>query len=124
MVNYILLYVGAALPFFWGVAHLFPTASIVKGFGDISVDNKRVITMEWIIEGVAMIFMGLLVAIVTLIDPGSAVSLAVYILSAVCLIELAVVSLFTGFRINFFAYKLCPIIFTASALLIFAGGII
>jgi hypothetical protein len=25
---------------------------------EISVDNKRIITMEWIIEGIALIFIG------------------------------------------------------------------
>jgi hypothetical protein len=25
-------------------------------FGEISVDDKRIITMEWIIEGIALIF--------------------------------------------------------------------
>ena len=38
----------------WGVAHLFPTRSIVRGFGDIGTENRRVITMEWIFEGVTL----------------------------------------------------------------------
>jgi len=114
--------VGAALTAFWGIAHLFPTKSVVKGFGDISTDNKRVITMEWIVEGVSLIFIGVLVAVVTGIDPVSVVSKAVYILSAIGLLALAVVSLFTGFKINFTPYKLCPFIFTVSAVLIFIGG--
>ena len=47
MLNQILLYLGAFFTFAWGVAHLFPTnKSVVKGFGDISQDNKRIITME------------------------------------------------------------------------------
>ena len=48
MPNQILLYIGAALPFLWGISHLFPTASVVKGFGNISADNKNIITMEYI----------------------------------------------------------------------------
>jgi hypothetical protein len=51
------------------VAHLFPTKSVVRGFGDISQDNKNIIAMEWLVEGVALIFVGVLVVIITVIDP-------------------------------------------------------
>ena len=121
MPNQILLYIGAALPFFWGVAHLFPTASVVKGFGDISTDNKNIITMEWIIEGVALIFIGFIVAGVTFIGADNNITEFVYITSAAELIVLAVVSIFTGYRVNFFPFKLCPFLFTLSAVLIFIG---
>lgn len=49
----VLIYIGSALPVLWGVAHLFSTKSVVQGFGDINADNKNIIMMEWIIEGVA-----------------------------------------------------------------------
>lgn len=124
MINLIMLYLGAALTALWGVAHLFPTVSVVKGFGAISADNQRIITMEWIVEGVSLIFIGVLVASVTTIDPMSTVSKAVFLLSAIGLFVLATVSLFTGFKVNFLPFKLCPFIFTASALLILAGGVI
>lgn len=124
MTNLVLLYLGAALTGLWGIAHLFPTRSVVKGFGAISLDNQRIITMEWIVEGVSLIFIGMLVALVTIIDPASTVSKAVYLLSAVGLFVLASVSLFTGFRVNFLPYKLCPFIFSASALLILFGGLV
>lgn len=124
MFGEILIYLGAALPFIWGLAHLFPTKSVVRGFGDISRDNKNIIAMEWIIEGIALIFVGLLVAIITYINPSGPVSEAAYILSSVLLITLAVVSLFTGFRVNFLPFKLCPIIFASSAILITSGWLI
>jgi len=123
MADLILLYAGAAIPFIWGAAHLFPTQSVVKGFGDISADNKNIITMEWIIEGIALIFIGILAAAVTAVDHQSAVSRTVYILTAVCLIVLAIISLFTGYKVSFPLFKLCPFIFTLSAILIFIGGI-
>ena len=119
----ILLFVGAALTALWGIAHLFATASVVKGFGEISTDNKNIITMEWIVEGVALIFIGGLVAIVTIIDPTAWVSKAVFGIVIVELVVLAIVSLFTGFKVNFLPFKLCPAIFTVSALLILVGGI-
>jgi hypothetical protein len=121
MPNQLLLYIGAAITLLWGVAHLFPTASVVKGFGDITADNKNIITMEWIIEGVALIFIGVIVAGVTIIDPTNNVSVFVYFASSAVLIVLAVVSLFTGFKVNFLPFKLCPFLFTLSAILIFLG---
>ena len=78
MVNQIFLYLGSIFILIWGIAQLFPTKSIVKGFGDISIDNKRIITMEWIIEGVSLIFMGILVSSVTYIDYTSVVYKAIY----------------------------------------------
>ena len=79
--------------------------------------------MEWITEGVALIFIGVLVALVTIVDSAAAVSTAVYVLSVVGLLVLAVISLFTGFRIRFLPFRLCPAIFTASAVLIAVGGL-
>jgi len=120
----ILLYLGSGLTVLWGVAHLFPTKSVVQGFGEISIDNKRIITMEWITEGLALIFIGVLVATVTVIDPSNVVSTAVYFVSVIMLLVMALLSLFTGFKVSFLPFKLCPFIFTASAVLIMIGGLI
>ena len=116
-----LFYLGAAIPAVWGVAHLFPTRTVVVGFGDITVDNQRVLTMEWINEGATLIFIGSLVAAVTWIDASAAVSHAVYWLCIVMLNALSVISLFTGFRVRFIAYRLCPVIFTGASVLLLAG---
>jgi hypothetical protein len=124
MVNLAFLYLGAAFTVLWGVSHLLPTRSVVKGFGTISLDNQRIITMEWIIEGVLLIFIGVLVAMVTIIDTTNSVSTAVYLLSAIGLLVLALVSLFTGFKIKFLPFRLCPVIFTVSATLIVIGGLL
>ena len=123
MADLILLYLGAGFTTLWGIAHLFPTKSVVKDFGDISTDNKRIITMEWIAEGIALIFFGILVATVTFLDPYLIVSKAVYIISCLGLFVLTIVSLFTGFKINFLPFKLCPLIFTISLILILIGGV-
>ena len=120
----ILLYLGSGLTGIWGITHLFPTKSVVQGFGEITIDNKRIITMEWIIEGLALIFIGVLVATVTFIDPSNVVSRAVYFISIIMLLVMAVLSLFTGFKIRFLPFKLCPFIFSVSAVLILIGGLI
>jgi len=121
MVNQILLYAGSVVVLFWGVAHLFPTKSVVKGFEDISLDNRRIITMEWIIEGAALIFIAAIVCCVTYIDHTAAASRAVYWLSFVMLNALSVISLMTGFKISFLPFKLCPILLTGSSILILLG---
>ena len=124
MTNYVLLYLGAVLTALWGTAHLFPTKSVVQGFGDISLDNRRIITMEWILEGVSLIFVGVIVAVATYIDSASTVSRTIYWIFFVMLNTLSVISLFTGFRVGFLPYKLCPLIFTGSSVLILLGGCI
>ena len=124
MEDHLLLLIGAALTIIWGVAHLFPTKSVVKGFGNISIDNQRIITMEWITEGVALIFIGVLVGAVTFVDPNHNVSKVVYGIAVGGLLTLALVSLFTGFRVRFLPFRLCPFIFTFSAALIFFGGLL
>ena len=63
-----LLYVAAALTGLWGVAHLFATRGVVAGFGELTPDNRRIITMEWIVEGVALVSLAALVAAVTAVD--------------------------------------------------------
>lgn len=123
MINEALLYPGAALTALWGITHLLATGAVVKGFGPISTDNQRIITMEWIVEGISLVFIGALVALVTIIDSESSVSRAVYVLSAVGLLVLAGVSLLTGFRIRFLPFRLCPVIFTVSAVLFLVGAL-
>ena len=122
MINQVLLYLNSAVIAFWGIAHLFPTRSVVSGFGDISVDNQRIIAMEWIVEGVALVFIGSINAIVTAIDHISSISLAIYFSSVFILIVLAVVSLYTGFKIRFLPFRLCPVVFITSAVLIIVGS--
>ena len=121
MLNQLLLYLAAALPLVWGVAHLFPTKNVVAGFGDISADNKRIITMEWINEAIAMFFISSVVFADTLIDRTNDISIAVYWLSFIALNALSIISLLTAFKINFLPYKLCPVFFTTSSVLILLG---
>jgi hypothetical protein len=121
MINQVLLYLGAAFPLFWGIVHLFPTKSVVRGFGDISLDNQRIIAMEWIIEGAALIFIGVIVSLVTYIDHTAVISKTVYWASFVMLNTLSLISLMTGFKVRFLPFRLCPVIFTSSSILILLG---
>ncbi|MFC2129168.1 hypothetical protein ACFLQX_00135 [Bacteroidota bacterium] len=116
-----LLYISGILTLLWGIAHLFPTSGIVRDFGNISSDNMLIITMEWIAEGLTMIFLGVLVIIVTRTDCESKLAKNIYILTVVMLFSMAVLSLFTGFGVDFLPFKICPIIFSISAIFIIIG---
>ena len=121
MVGAILQYIASVLLVSWGTAHLFPTRAVVVAFGNISVENSHTIAMEWILEGVSLIFIGILVATVTFLDRTSPAALAVYWLSFGTLNVFSAVSWFTGFKNSFIAFKLCPFIFTGASLLILFG---
>ena len=120
----VLLYSGAILTGIWGISHLIPTRNVVAGFGEISEDNRNIIKMEWIIEGVLLIFIGAIVGVVTYIGPFGELSRAVYTVVVAGLLALALVSLFTGFKVRFLPFRLCPFILTISAVLIFLGGVL
>ncbi|GAG10833.1 unnamed protein product, partial [marine sediment metagenome] len=104
------------------VAHLFATKGVVAGFGELTPDNRRIITMEWIVEGVALISTSAFVATATAIRPDATVSSGVYAVAIGTLLVLATVSLFTGFKVAFLPFRLCPFIFGASAALIAWGA--
>jgi hypothetical protein len=123
--NEILLYIGSVAILIWGIGHIAPTKSVVAGFGTITTDNRRIITMEWIAEGLVLCFVGILVLVVTLAgDPQDPVSKIVYGLSATMLIVLAIVSSFTGARTSVLPMKLCPFIKTAVAVLFILGSVL
>ena len=56
-----LLYVGSIVILLWGISHIVPTPGVVEGFGPISQDNRLIITMEWVAEGLTLCFVGGLV---------------------------------------------------------------
>ncbi len=122
MAGDILIYIGSFIVFGWGAAHLFPTRNVVGSFGEISPDNRYIITMECIIEGISLIFIGFLVAFVTYIDSTNIILSSIYWISFGMLNILSVVSLFTGFKNSFIMFKLCPFIFSGSSLLIVIGS--
>ncbi len=120
-----LLYIGAIVITGWGIAHSPPTRAIVRGFGDISEDNRRILTMEWIMEGLTLCFIGMLVLLVTLIAGSQApATTIVYQAAGFMLIAMALVSIKTGARTGIVPMRICPIIFTTVASLFFLGSIL
>jgi len=125
MLNDILLYVGSAIIIIWGIAHLIPTRSIVNGFGAISEDNRKIIAMESIAEGITLCFIGVLVLLVIILaDPRSQTASIVYLANAGMLLVMAVLTAMTGARTSILPYKICPVVKTVVAILFLLGGLL
>lgn len=123
--NEALLYTGAGIIIIWGIAHIIPTKNVSKGFGAISEDNKKVLTMEVIAEGLTLIFLGVLPLLVTaLSDFHSYTAHIVYVTCAVMLLVMAMLTLFTGARTPIIWYKICPAVKTLTAVLFILGSVL
>ncbi len=114
-----MLLVGSAILMVWGIAHVaIPTRGIVKGFEPMTTDNRRILLMEWHMEGVLLVFLGLLIAVVRLFAPGDEFApTIVYQAVALALVVMAGLSAATGARTSILPMKLCPPIFLSAALL-------
>ena len=121
-----LAYAAAGIVFLWGVSHIMPTKAVVAGFGDISEDNRQIITMEWVAEGLSFIFVAALIVAVTWSGktPEAAEDL-VYRVSTGFLITIGAWTAVTGARTSgggAIWFKMCPVVMSvASALLIAAS---
>jgi len=125
VLNDTLLYVGSAIIIIWGVAHLVPTRAIVNGFGAISEDNRKIIAMESIAEGLTLCFIGVLVLLVTtLADSQSQTAFVVYLACAGMLLVMAVLTAMTGARTSILPYKICPVVKTVVAILFLLGSLL
>ena len=121
----ILLYIGSLIAILWGMAHIVPTSIVVANFGDISDDNRRIITMEWIGSGLTLIFTGLLMLVMTVYGyADTPAAIVAYRMAALLLIARAILVSFTGARTPVKEMKLCPLIEAAAAILIFIGTLI
>jgi hypothetical protein len=119
----LLAYVASALLIAWGSAHLAPTRAVAESFGAISLDNRRILVMEWVAEGITHISIGVLVILVTAVDGSKdATSQLVYVVSACVLVILAALTAATGSRTSVIWFRICPFVLsTAAALLVLAA---
>jgi hypothetical protein len=124
-VNDTLIYAGSAVIILWGIAHLIPTRQIIKGFGDISADNKKILAMELLSEGLTLIFLGVLPMLIILYgDTQSQTAHIVFFAEAGMLLVMAVVTTFTGARTPVFWYKLCPAVKVIVAAFFVLGSVL
>ena len=119
-----LAYVAAGIVFFWGVSHIIPTREVVAGFGDISTDNRHIITMEWVAEGLSFIFVAGLIAVVTLssavLEPAEDL---IYRVTPAFLLTIGVWTAMTGARTKVMWFKMCPVVMSASSALLIAASL-
>jgi hypothetical protein len=118
----ILVYAGSIVIILWGIAHIIPTRAIVHGFGEISEDNRKVLTMEVIAEGLTLVFLGALpLAVTVLVGVQDRTAGIVYLACAGMLLAMAVLTGVTGARTSTIWYKLCPAVKTIAAALFILG---
>ncbi len=122
MANEILIYIGSAIIILWGIAHILSKRAIVKGFGEISEDNKKILAMEVTAEGVTLIFLGVLPLIITLFGNSQNYEAhVVYFLAALVLLAMGLITLLTGARTPVVWYKICVAVKVLTAALYLAG---
>ena len=121
----ILLYAGAIITMGWGIAHIIAARAVVKGFGDISEDNKKFILMEWVAEGLTLCFIGLMVLLTGILGgTTNSVSRIVFRTSAGMLIVMAIWTALTGARTSNIPTKICPFVLTVVSILFILGSLI
>ena len=77
--------------------------------------------MELITEGILLVFIGMIVIGTTVIGSNNQLTDFIHLSAVFVLIILVIVSLFTGYKINYLPFKLCPFLFLSSAILIILG---
>ncbi|MGZ4383185.1 MAG: hypothetical protein ACXVY3_01175 [Gaiellaceae bacterium] len=121
----LLAILGAGVITVWGLAHIAPTRAVVAGFEPLSTDNRRILTMEWVAEGVTLCFVGVLSAIVTLSLGADDHAAALVNLSlAGLLVVMAALTQSTGGRTSIVPMKLCPLVKLSVATLLVVGTLV
>ena len=125
MLNNILLYLGAAILFVWGIAHIIPTRNVVAGFGALSDDNRINITMEWVAEGLALAFVGALVALVTILGGSNepVTQAVVWAVAGFCIV-MGGWTFIIGHRSSIVPIRLCPLVLAVAAVLLVLGNVL
>jgi len=116
-------YIASAVLVVWGIAHLAPTRNVAASFGEITRDNRRILVMEWIAEGVTHISLGVLVILVTVVEGvGDPATRLVYRIVAAVLLVMAALTAATGSRTPVIWFRVCPFVLSgAAALLVLAS---
>jgi hypothetical protein len=120
----VLAYVAAAVVAVWGVAHLIPTRQVVAGFGAISSDNNRIITQEWLAEGIMMCGIAAFVSAVTVATRASDVRASVYGVAAGLLVAIGILTALTGARTRIVWFRVCPLVMAVGAALLLIASVV
>ncbi len=118
MLNNILPYAGSLIVAVWGIGHIVLTKSVVALFGPLSDENRRILTMEWVGEGLTLCFLGVLVALVTFFGGADApISRLVYWAAASMALVLGGWTFIIGSKTSIVPIKLCPLVLSVVAIL-------
>ncbi len=114
--NAVLLAIGSLVPIVWGIAHIVPVRGVVRGFGELSPDNRRILTMEWVAEGLALIFIGVLAGLAWRHGgPSDPVSILVLRACGAMALIMAAWTALTGGRTKIIPIRICPLVKSAAA---------
>jgi hypothetical protein len=119
-----LAYVAAAVVAVWGVAHVIPTRRVVAGFGAISADNGRIITQEWLAEGITMWGIAAFVIAATAATGINDIRAWVYRVAAGLLVAIGILTALTGARTPVVWFKICPLVMVVGATLLLTASIV
>ena len=123
MIGETMVYVASVVIVLWGAAHIAPTKPVVSGFGTLSRENRSIITMEWVSEGLTLIFVGALCFLMTLVvGSNTAGTVFVYRACAVMLLAMATWTSVTAGRTSIVQFKICPIVKLGTAILLLVGS--
>jgi hypothetical protein len=119
-----LAYVAAAVVAIWGLAHVIPTRQVRAGFGSISEDNGRIITQEWLAEGITMWGIAAFVIAATAVNGAGDIRAWVYRVAAGLLIAIGVLTVMTGARTRVVWFKICPLVMATGAALLLTASVV
>jgi hypothetical protein len=115
--GYLLLCSGALILILWGVAHVAATRGVVGLFGLLTDENRRILTMEWVAEGLALLFIGAIVLLVAFVaGPSDPTARLVIRASAVMALVMAGWTFVAGHRTSILPIRICPLILAGAAL--------
>lgn len=119
-----LAYLGCILLIVWSIVHLAPTKAVVREFGPLDSDNSRQVIMGWLIEGLTLLFVGVMVLLLLLFkEPDNGATLMVLRISSGYLFILAVVSYIVGNRTDLLPLKASPYVKCAVAAMFLSAAL-
>lgn len=114
--NATLAYAGSILLIIWSIIHLVPTRAVLREFGPLDSDNSRQVIMGWLVEGLTLMFVGVMVLLLLIFkEPDNGATFLVMRIVSAYLLILALVSYLVGNRTNLLPLKASPLMKCAVA---------
>lgn len=114
--NVTLAYAGSILLIIWSIIHLVPTRAVLREFGPLDSDNSRQVIMGWLVEGLTLMFVGVMVLLLLIFkEPDNGATFMVMRIVSAYLLVLAFVSYLVGNRTNLLPLRASPLMKCAVA---------